>query len=122
MEICWITLQVSDLERSLAFYTEVLELPISTRHEGEGTQVVMLGADEKPKIELLYDGEAHITNGAEGVFVGLEVASLDEAMADMKRKGVAVDGPISPAPHVRFAFVKDPDGVRIQLVERLTHD
>jgi hypothetical protein len=29
----------------------------------------------------------------------LEVASLDEAMADMERKGVAVDGPISPAPH-----------------------
>ncbi len=46
--------------------------------------------------------------------------SLDQTISLAKEKGVAILGePVQPNPHVRFAFIKDPNGMRVQLVENL---
>lgn len=51
--------------------------------------------------------------------VGLTVADLDAAIADLASKGVPlVSGPSEPRPGVRIAFFAMPDDVRVELIER----
>ena len=50
---------------------------------------------------------------------GLRVDNLDEAAADLKSKGAEFSmEPRDLRPGVRIAFVRAPDGVRIELLER----
>jgi len=42
MELCWITLHVSDMERSLTFYNGVLGLPVTRRFSpAPGTEIAL---------------------------------------------------------------------------------
>ncbi|WP_270939158.1 VOC family protein [Falsiroseomonas oryzae] len=51
--------------------------------------------------------------------LGLAVADLDAAIADLAAKGVPlVRGPSVPRPGVRIAFFGMPDGVQVELIER----
>jgi len=118
MEFCWVTLNVGDFERSLRFYHELLGLPICSRHGGNGTEIAMLGQEDKPKIELLFNPDNPAARGPGGITVGLAVSSLDETVDYLKSRGIThVVGPIAPNAHIRFSFISDPDGYEVQLVE-----
>jgi len=118
MNFSWVTLHVKDIEKSLEFYQGILKLPINRRFNANGVEIVMLGEDGKTKIELLQDGKSHIVDGAPGVSIGLEVDSLEQSMGYMKDKQIPIQGPFSPSPHISFFFIKDPDGVSVQLLEQ----
>ena len=109
MTFTWTTLRVSDLDRSLAFYHDLLGLPVCERFGPPGHQIAMLGPEDGTKLELLSDGPAPAGSGA-GVPIGL-------APEDMPTLPAAE--PFSPNPSLRFYFLHDPDGYRVQLVERL---
>lgn len=50
---------------------------------------------------------------------GLRVENVDETVAELKRRGAdIIDGPRTIRPGVRIAFVRAPDDVRIELLER----
>ena len=50
---------------------------------------------------------------------GLRVDSVDDTVAELKRRGADVmDGPRTIRPGVRIAFVRAPDDVRIELLQR----
>lgn len=116
MNFCWVTLHVSDLKKSLAFYHDLLGLPIASLQDQTEPKLAMLGEESQPKIELLEDPENRQTTS--GISVGIAVKSLAETMEYLENKKVAViRGPISPNPHIRFVFVADPDGYEVQLVE-----
>lgn len=118
MNFCWITLRVTDMEESLKFYHEILGLPIASRHGGPDMEIVMLGEEDKPKIELLYDKNSKVSIQVAGLSIGIEVKSLDEALNYVKEKGIPLfREPFSPTPNVRFFFIKDPNGIEVQLVE-----
>lgn len=113
----WITLRVRDLEASLNFYNRILGLPIDRRFESRGKQIVMLGTEGQPKIELIQGSDPALTPEC-GVSVGFEVNSLDEAIENLKNQGISVArGPIQPNPHLRFFYILDPDGFEVQLAE-----
>ncbi|WP_040950758.1 VOC family protein [Gorillibacterium massiliense] len=117
MHFCWVTLRVSHMENSLAFYHEMLGLPISSRYRSGDADIAMLGDEDQPKIELIQrEGQAAAPSS--GISIGVAVDSLEEISEFLKSKGIAiVRGPISPNPHIRFSFVHDPDGYEVQLVE-----
>ncbi|WP_439580251.1 VOC family protein [Elioraea sp.] len=51
--------------------------------------------------------------------LGLAVDDLDALLADLASKGIALEAPpSSPRPGVRIAFVKAPDGARVEILER----
>jgi catechol 2,3-dioxygenase-like lactoylglutathione lyase family enzyme len=51
--------------------------------------------------------------------LGLRVDSVDEATAELKRRGATVTmEPKTIRPGVRIAFVQGPDDIRIELLER----
>lgn len=119
MDFCWVTLHVTDLEKSLEFYRDLIGLSVSGRFSaGPDVEIAMLGQTDKPKIELMCNRREQSRPQSQGISIGFEVESLEQAMELVKGKGIEIEaGPLSPAPHVRFCFVRDPDGFQVQLVE-----
>ena len=120
MKFLWCTLHVRDLGKSLSFYQEIVGLDVLNRFgAAPGPQFVFLGG-EGSQIELISDGRDTPPALGADISLGFEVKSLDEQMAFVQKKGFPVhSGPFQPNPHVRFFFVKDPDGLSIQFVENL---
>ncbi|WP_246188027.1 VOC family protein [Paenibacillus tengchongensis] len=113
----WITLRVADLEASLHFYHKILGLPIERRFESSGKQIVMLGPDGQPKVELIQGGGPALKPEC-GVSVGFEVPSLEAAIEYLNSEGIPIArGPVAPNPHLRFFYILDPDGFEVQLAE-----
>lgn len=119
MKFCHVTLTVKDLNASIRFYTGVVGLPIDRRYQaGPDTEIAFLGEGET-KVELICRRESDVTIG-NGVSIGFEVASLPEKLDSLKGSDIPVlSGIIQPNPHVRFFYVADPDGFRIQFLENL---
>ncbi len=117
MKFCWITLNVKDMEESIHFYHEVIGLKIAERFlMGNETEIVMLGENEETKVELICDKNNVVQNS--GFSIGFEVASLEKAMEQLREKNIPIiRGPISPNPSISFFFIKDPDGIEIQIVQ-----
>ncbi len=120
MEFCWTTLQVSDMEASLSFYRDVLGLSLQRRFfTDQGSEIVFLGEGDA-KIELICDGTKRPIQVGKDISWGFTTDSLDKTMALFASKGIAMhSGPFQPNPHIRFFYVTDPDGLKIQLVENI---
>ncbi|QIB69602.1 VOC family protein [Aminipila butyrica] len=114
----WVTFQVNNLERSIQFYTEALKFEVASRFGSDDHQIVMLGKADEPKLELIWEKEKQLQGLGRGVSIGFEMDELDQLVQSLKGQGHSVEGPIAPNPHIRFFFVEDPDGYRIQLVEQ----
>ena len=118
MNLVWVTLRVSNLEKSLAFYTDLLGMEVSARFGGEGHRIVMLGNTDNAKVELICDGNTLTDAPGAGVSFGLQTDHLDALTAKLEQAGHTVRGPVSPNPHIRFSFIQDPDGYTVQVVEQ----
>lgn len=120
MNFCWCTVYVSNMEESLWFYQEIVGLSIDRRYKGgAGVDIVFLG-DGETKVELICDASHKASGNFEGISMGFEVKSLNEKMEYVKEKGVDINGgPFQPNSHVKFFFVKDPNGLTIQFVENI---
>jgi lactoylglutathione lyase len=119
MEFTWCTITVKDMEKSLAFYRDIVGLPVVRRLSGGlGPEIAFLGAGET-KVELIHDtGQA--ADHPKGISLGFAVESLDAMIAFLEEQGIPIaGGPYQPSPHIRFIFVKDPDGVTVQFAESL---
>ena len=118
MNFCWVTLPVKDFKKSLDFYHGVLGLPITSKHDGGGMQMVMLGEEDKPKIELIFFPGNESTDFASDITVGIAVESMDLAMELLKKNNIPITrGPIAPNPNIQFVYITDPNGYEVQLVE-----
>ncbi len=118
MKLCWVTLLVKDLEKSLSFYHGILGLPIDSQIKGDGMEMAMLGEKDQPKIELISFAHEKDKLYSSDISVGLEVESLEKAIKLLQEKQIVIaSGPVSPLPHISFLFIHDPDGYTVQLVE-----
>ena len=119
MNFCWVTFNVRNMEESLKFYQEIIGLKISERFNvGEDLDISMLGETDGTKVELIYNKKQNVLIRTEGISIGFEVESLDEAMKLVKNKNIPIKrGPIAPSPSSRFFFIDDPNGIEIQIVQ-----
>jgi lactoylglutathione lyase len=118
MKLNWVTIHVSDLEKSMYFYSELLHLEIAARFGSPDHQIVMLGKKDESKIELIFEPNKKVNNPGNGVSIGLEAVNLEGLVETLKENGYIAIGPISPNPSIRFYFVNDPDGYTVQLVKQ----
>ena len=119
MKNLWTSIHVKNMEESLAFYTTALKMTISSRISPmEGMEIVFLG-DGETKLELMYNTHIKDISYGNHVSTGFLIDSVDDYMTYLKEQNIeVVDGPYAPGPHVKFFFVEDPNGYRIQLVEQ----
>ena len=115
-----VTLTVKDLDASIRFYTEVVGLPVDRRYQaGPDTEIAFLGSGET-KVELIRNKNQPDAVIGNGVSIGFEVESVPEKFNSFQGTDIPVISDImQPNPHVRFFYVADPDGFRVQFIENL---
>ena len=110
---------VTDLERSLAFYTA---LGYATIGRVPGTAfgsltMLQLPGDPFVSLELVHDPARPVVDTSAVNHLVIQVDDLDATIADLAGKGVAAEPPAQPGPGTRTSWVTDPDGYRIELVQ-----
>ncbi len=126
MRILHTMLRVGDLERSLAFYTEALGMKLLRRHEypeGKFTLAFVGYQDEAhgAVIELTYNwGVDKYEIGTGYGHIAIEVDDAHKACEIVKQRGGKVVREAGPMKHgtTVLAFVEDPDGYRIEFIQR----
>jgi lactoylglutathione lyase len=126
MRILHTMLRVGDLEKSLKFYTDVLGMHVLRRQDypdGRFTLVFVGYGPESQQaaLELTHnwDTPKYDLGGGYG-HIALEVEDAHEACAEITRRGGKVVRPAGPMKHgtTVIAFVEDPDGYRIELIQK----
>lgn len=118
-------IRVADLERSIAFYTEVLGMTLLRRQEypeGRFTNAfVGFGPEtEHAVIELTHNWDTRAYDLGTGFgHVAVAVPDAYAACAEIKRRGGTVTREAGPMKHgtTVIAFVQDPDGYKIELIQ-----
>ncbi|HUX18693.1 MAG TPA: lactoylglutathione lyase [Acidithiobacillus sp.] len=126
MRILHTMLRVVDLDRAIAFYTEVLGMHLLRRNdypEGEFTLAFVGYQNENAGavIELTYNwGVEHYDLGDAFGHIAIEVEDAVAACDSIRQRGGKVVREAGPMKHGNtvIAFVEDPDGYRIELIER----
>jgi lactoylglutathione lyase len=125
MRILHTMIRVGDLERSLAFYLDVLGMRLLHRTDypdGRFT-LAFVGYGEESEgavIELTHNWDTPSYDLGSGFgHVALETGDAYAACARIKAKGGKVVREAGPMRHgtIVIAFVEDPDGYRIELIE-----
>ncbi|HKM60663.1 MAG TPA: VOC family protein [Candidatus Bathyarchaeia archaeon] len=123
------SIRSSDLERSIDFYTSLLGLKVLSRREIKQTNaeiVFLQDPDGKGcTLELTFyrDQKKFVQpEYPERLFdhLGFTVSDMNETIVSMRKEKVTVtDEPFKLGPNgPTIAFVEDPDGTLIELIER----
>jgi lactoylglutathione lyase len=126
MRILHTMIRVGDLDRSLGFYTDVLGMQLLRRKdypEGKFTLAfVGYGPEsEGAVIELTHNWETdHYDLGSGFGHIALEVEDAYAACEQIRVRGGKVVREAGPMKHgaTVIAFVEDPDGYKIELIQK----
>lgn len=115
-------MRVSDLDKTIRFYTTVLGLEVIERKTSpRGSQLAFLRVPNSEElIELTsFPPSGPVKVQEDLVHLAFQVESLDETIASLNAKGVKVtDGPTHSSSGSRFIFIDAPDGYEIELIEQ----
>lgn len=126
MRLLHTMLRTGDLDRAIAFYTEVLGMKLLRRQdypEGKFTLAFIgYGSEaEQTVIELTYNwGVSAYELGTAYGHIAIEVDDVYAACAAAKAKGARIvreAGPMNAGTTI-IAFIADPDGYFIELIGR----
>ncbi|MDO4795332.1 MAG: lactoylglutathione lyase [Brachymonas sp.] len=125
MRILHTMLRVGDLQRSIDFYTRVIGMRLLRTSDNPEYQYTLafLGFDSNPEqaeLELTYNyGTTHYDMGTAYGHLALGVPDAAAAVERIRTAGGTITreaGPVKGGSTV-IAFVQDPDGYKIELIE-----
>lgn len=124
MRLLHTMLRVSDLQKSIDFYTDVLEMKLLRQSENEQYEYTLafLGygdESESTVLELTYNwGVSEYEMGNSYGHIAIESDDIYATCAKIKAMGGEITreaGPVKGGNTI-IAFVKDPDGYMIELI------
>ncbi|HWN67809.1 MAG TPA: lactoylglutathione lyase [Haliangium sp.] len=120
-------IRVGNLDASLAFYTSVLGMKLFRKKDypdGRFTLAfVGYGSEEQGALELTYNWDtSKYELGAGFGHLALEVDDIHKTCEDIKKAGARVTREPGPMKHgtTVIAFIEDPDGYKIELIQKGT--
>jgi lactoylglutathione lyase len=123
-------LRVGDLQRSIDFYTQVLGMSLlrTTQRPEQGYDLAFVGYGSNPEhaeIELTYNhGVSRYELGTAYGHIAIGVADVAATCAGLRERATALGGAVTREPGpvkggtTVIAFITDPDGYKIELIER----
>ncbi|MEZ4268359.1 MAG: VOC family protein [Myxococcota bacterium] len=113
-------IRVLDLERAIAFFTAGLGLIETRRRDSENgrfTLVFLATAEGQPELELTHnwDQTEPYTSGRNFGHLAYEVDDIYAACERLIAHGVTISRPPRDG---RMAFVRSPDGISVELLQR----
>ncbi|MDT3670719.1 MAG: lactoylglutathione lyase [Aromatoleum sp.] len=126
MRVLHTMLRVGDLDRSIAFYTDVLGMRLLRRQdypEGKFT-LAFVGYEDEAEgavIELTHNWDVSQYDLGNGFgHIALAVPDAARACDEIRARGGKVVREAGPMKHgsTVIAFVEDPDGYKIELIQR----
>lgn len=120
-------IRVRDMDKSLRFYTEVFGMEVVDPREPtpptEGEVVTLRSPHGDQLLELNWYAKGSrfgtpYVNGEELDHLAFEVDDLDAALAELSQKGAEIVVRPGEIGGWREAFVTDPNGIWIELLER----
>jgi len=125
MRLLHTMIRVGDLDRSIRFYTEVLGMKLLRRHDYPDGKFTLAFVGYGPEtegavIELTYNyGVERYDLGGGFGHIALEVPNAAEACDEIRKRGGKVVREAGPMKHgsTVIAFVEDPDGYKIELIQ-----
>jgi lactoylglutathione lyase len=126
MRILHTMIRVGDLQRSIDFYTQVLGMKLLRKSDYPGGRFtnVFVGYDDESKSAVLelthnWDTKSYELGTGYG-HVAIEVPDAYRACEEVKSRGGKVAREAGPMKHgtTVIDFVEDPDGYKIELIQR----
>lgn len=126
MRLLHTMIRVGDLDKSIAFYTNVLGMRLLRRKEypaGRFTLAFVGYGDEKDHsvIELTYNwGVSSYDRGNGFGHLAVEVEDASRACEEVRKRGgkvVREAGPMNAGTTI-IAFIEDPDGYQIEFIQK----
>ncbi|MDE2394104.1 MAG: lactoylglutathione lyase [Burkholderiales bacterium] len=130
MRLLHTMIRVGNLPRSIAFYTQVLGMKHlrTTERPDQKYDLAFVGYGSNPEhaeIELTYNyGVESYEQGSAFGHLAIGVADVAATCAALRDKAAALGGAVTREPgpvkggSTVIAFVTDPDGYKIELIER----
>lgn len=114
--------RIGDIDRSVAFYEalgfeEIGRMPI----RDEAINVFMGLPGDGPRLELTYNfGVDSYELGTGYNHIAISASDLDDTLARLAAQGITPEKPPYTVSEggSRLCFVRDPDGYRVELIER----
>ena len=103
---------VSDMQKSIAFYWDVLGIPLACLvHQGKWAEFEI-----NPGTLVLGQGEDYPKPG--GGMVALAVENVESAVEELEQKGIQLHSQLGESPVCYWVVIKDPDGNRVIIHQR----
>lgn len=110
-------LHVYDIKESINFYKEILGFSLDMEFDAGALNLAFLTKDSF-RLELLQDKKERKLSHSEDIMFRFSIDSVEDTIKFLTDKGIKIHGEIiSPSPNIKFFFIKDPNGVLIQLAE-----
>jgi lactoylglutathione lyase len=119
-------IRVRDLEKSIEFYTDLLGMRLLRRDDFPSGKFTLAFVGYGPEedeavIELTHnwdqDSPYHLGSGYGHIALG--VRDIHSVCAELEKRGAAIPRKPGPMMHgtTHIAFVEDPDGYKIELID-----
>jgi lactoylglutathione lyase len=112
--------RITDPDASLAFYCDALGLTLLKRYDNEAGRFSLLflaaPGDEEAQVELTYNWDPETLAGGRNFgHLAYAVENIYESCERLQAHGVTINRPPRDG---RMAFVRSPDGISIELLQR----
>jgi len=112
--------RITDPDESLAFFCDALGLTLLKRYDNEAGRFSLLflaaPGDEEAQVELTYNWDPEALAGGRNFgHLAYAVENIYESCERLQSHGVTINRPPRDG---RMAFVRSPDGISIELLQR----
>jgi lactoylglutathione lyase len=115
-------MRVTDMDQTIAFYTNVLGLEVLERKVSpRGSHLAFLRVPNSEElIELCsFPPSGPVKVQEDLVHLAFQIENLDATIAALRQQGIRItDGPTKTSSGSRFIFIDAPDGYEVELIER----
>lgn len=120
MKFLWTTINVENLDESIAFYTGFVGLRVLKRFCAEpGIEIAFMGngIDNETLVELLMDNGVGTVSFSEFISIGFAVDSVDQKLASLHREGIPIHSGPYETSAMKYFYIRDPDGLHVQFFQ-----